>query len=69
MLGQLRARQREQGGTLGSLVSELLARALRQTEAMQPRAAFEWAAADLGARIDLDDEDAVARALGDDGPS
>ncbi len=69
VLSQLKARQRQEGRTLGSLASELLARALRQTDAADRRTEFTWAAADLGARLDLDDKDALARALGDDGPS
>ncbi|MGL5864436.1 MAG: hypothetical protein ACRCYX_01010 [Dermatophilaceae bacterium] len=69
VLGQLKARQREERRTLGSLASELLARALQETESANSSAEFTWAAADLGARIDLDDKDAVARSLGDDGPA
>ncbi|MGL5816149.1 MAG: hypothetical protein ACRCYR_01190 [Phycicoccus sp.] len=69
VLSQLKARQRAERRTLGSLASELLARALQETEAAGPSAEFTWTAADLGARINLDDKDAVARALGDDGPA
>ncbi|MGL4743441.1 MAG: hypothetical protein ACRCZD_17175 [Phycicoccus sp.] len=68
VLSQLKARQREEHRTLGSLASELLARALQDTAVAGQSAEFTWAAADLGSRIDLDDKDGVARALGDDGP-
>ncbi|MGL5930696.1 MAG: hypothetical protein ACRCY8_17340 [Dermatophilaceae bacterium] len=42
---------------------------MRATEETESSAEFTWVAADLGARIDLDDKDAVAHALGDDGPA
>lgn len=66
VLEQLRARQRKEGRTLGSLVSELLAGALRESGSPDHAEEFVWATADLGARVDLEDKDAVARALGDD---
>jgi hypothetical protein len=66
VLEQLRARQRQQGRTLGSLVSELLAHALRESSPPDQEEDFVWTTADLGARIDLEDKDAVARALGED---
>lgn len=57
ILRALKRRQREEGKTLGQLVSELLARAL----AAEPRQSVDirWATADLRPRIDLDDKDAV----------
>ncbi|MBW0018476.1 MAG: antitoxin [Mycobacterium sp.] len=57
ILRALKLRQRDEGKTLGRLVSELLAQAL----AAKPRARVDvrWATADLRPRVDLDDKDAV----------
>lgn len=61
VLRELERRKREEGTTLSRLVSELLAVALRQ---QQPRSPLEWRSAPMGARVDLDDKEAVRRALG-----
>lgn len=63
VLRELRHRQRRQGTSLGQLASELLARALAsdQTSAQQPP--FTWYAQPMGARVDLDDRDALETAL------
>lgn len=67
VLRQLRSRQRREGKTLGQLTSELLARALHDTDvASAPR--LQWTTADLRPLVDLDDKDAVASVLGDDEP-
>jgi hypothetical protein len=57
VLRALKQRQREEGKTLGQLVSELLAQAL----AAKPRPAVDisWTTCDLRPRVDLDDKDAV----------
>ncbi|MGA7172755.1 MAG: antitoxin [Candidatus Dormiibacterota bacterium] len=63
ILDQLK-RRRRRGKTLGSLVSELLAKALAET----PNASTEpliWNARDLGPRVDLGDKEALRRALED----
>ena len=58
VLRELKARRAKERKPLGVLVSELLARALRQTSETRPE--FDWTTADMGrARIDLDDRDAV----------
>jgi hypothetical protein len=58
VLRDLKRRQKQTGQTLGELVSELLARALAGDDAhrTQPLA---WKSAAMGARIDLEDKDAV----------
>lgn len=61
VLRELERRKRAEGTTLSRLVSELLAAALRQQR--QPRAPLEWKTAPMGARIDLDDKEALRRAL------
>lgn len=64
ILDQLRERQRREGKTLGQLVSELLARALDETEpATSPP--FDWVTTPMAARVDLEDADAVHRLLDD----
>jgi len=61
VLRELKRRQRREGKTLGRLVSELLAGALeRQAEEAAP---FRWAARPMVARIDLEDKEALRRAL------
>ena len=62
VLRRLKERKRREGKTLGQLASELLARALRETDA-PGRRELEWASAPMGARIDLEDKEAVSRAL------
>ncbi len=61
VLRELKRRQRREGKTLGQLVSELLAGALRgEGRVTEP---FTWVAKEMGARVDLEDPEAVRRAL------
>lgn len=62
VLRQLKERKRREGKTLGQLVSELLAGALRETDAPAPRG-LDWTSRPMGARVDLEDKEAVHRAL------
>ncbi len=62
VLRELRRRQRREGKSLGQLVSELLAAALRG-EGREEAVPFTWVAKDMGARVDLEDAEAVRRAL------
>jgi hypothetical protein len=63
VLRELKRRKQLEGKTLGRLVSELLAAALARepTEAEQPP--LHWTSRPMDARIDLEDEEAVRRAL------
>ncbi|GIU94551.1 MAG: putative antitoxin VapB48 [Gaiellaceae bacterium] len=61
ILRELEARKRREGKTLGALVSELLAAALDRRE--EPRRPFEWYSQPMRALVDLEDEEAVRRAL------
>jgi hypothetical protein len=63
VLKDLKRRQRITGQTLGALASELLARALADDDAAVPPP-FAWKSAPMGARVDLEDKDAVFDALG-----
>lgn len=62
VLRELERRKRAEGKTLSRLVSELLAGALRQPQA---RSSLDWQTARMGARVDLDDKEALRRALGE----
>ena len=62
VLRRLKERQRREGKTLGQLASELLAAALREADATAPRK-LDWKAQPMGALVDLDDKEALRRAL------
>lgn len=64
VLRQLNERKRREQKTLGQLVSELLASALREEEeeAFTPRP-LEWVSRPMHARVDLEDKEALRRAL------
>ncbi len=62
VLQQLKERKRREGKTLGRLVSELLARALRE-EARKAPGELRWTTQPMRARVDLGDEEALRRAL------
>jgi macrodomain Ter protein organizer (MatP/YcbG family) len=62
VLRRLKERKRREGKTLGQLVSELLASALRETDAPASRE-LDWTSRPMGARVDLGDKEAVRRAL------
>lgn len=61
VLRELERRKRREGKTLSRLVSELLAAAL--TRSTVPAPALEWETKPMRARIDLEDKEAVRRAL------
>lgn len=61
VLRRLKERGRREGKTLGELVSELLAGALRREEPA-PRE-LKWTSSPMGARVDLEDKEAVRRAV------
>ena len=62
VLRELKRRRRATGQSIGRLASELLAAALR---APQPgrQEPLRWRSASMGARVDLDDKEALRRAL------
>jgi hypothetical protein len=61
VLRELERRKQREGKTLGRLVSELLASALDRPD--QPAPQLEWIARPMGARVDLEDKEAVQRVL------
>jgi hypothetical protein len=62
VLRDLKRRQRREGKTLGRLVSELLAVALTD-DVEKPSLPFEWTSENMGVGVDLEDKEAVRRAL------
>ena len=53
---------------MGRVASELLAAALGESERSRSGPPFRWSSADLGApRVDLEDKEAVRRALEENG--
>jgi len=59
VLKDLRELQRREGGTLGDLVSRLLAEALAGRPKKPVAPAFGWTARPMGALVDLADQDMV----------
>jgi hypothetical protein len=59
VLKELKELQKREGGTLGGLVSRLLAEALARKPRREPKPALQWKARPMGARVDLADKDAV----------
>ena len=62
VLEELKRRGRREGKSLGALASELLAPALKDAGRDGPEP-FEWVTQSLGAKIDLEDKDALHAAL------
>ena len=64
VLRELKRRRRAGGRTIGQIASELLASALRDPHATsgEPQP-MRWRSARMGARVDLEDKEALRRAL------
>jgi hypothetical protein len=69
VLKQVRAIQKKEGGTLGALVSRLLAQALGQKPRRPLRTTLIWTARPMRALLDLSDKEAVYAALDDASPT
>lgn len=64
VLRELKRRKREGGRSIGQLASELLAVALRgPTPSSAVAPGVTWRSARMGARVDLEDKEALRRAL------
>ena len=64
VLGQLKRRQHKERTSLSELVNQLLARALAETESTGEVARpLRWTSRAMGARIDIEDKDALLQAL------
>ena len=62
VLRDLKKRQKREGKSLGRLVSELLVGPLAE-QAPEPPREFHWISKDMGLLVDLEDKEAVHRAL------
>ena len=63
VLAELKRLQREQGKSLGRLVSDLLARALRESKTASAPPPVRWISQAMGARVDVADKEAVYAAM------
>ena len=63
VLSELKRRQQREGKSLGRLASELLAVSLAAGEPADAPAPLAWTTRAMGARVDLDDKDALHGAL------
>lgn len=63
LLKELKQLQAKEGKSLGRLVSDLLARALKSKAAQTSNPSADWIAKPMSARIDLTDKEAVRRAM------
>ena len=63
VLRELKRLQAKEGKSLGRLVSELLARALKEDAMPTVAPPASWIAKSMGARVNLSDKEAVYRAL------
>ncbi len=64
VLRELKERQKREGKSLGQLVSELLAASLRK-DSNPASVPFAWNSRSMGAKLDLEDKEALHRALDD----
>lgn len=66
VLRKVKRRARDQGKSVGDIISELLASALAQRHRRGRHPVFRWRTARMGpAKTDLEDKEAIRRALGD----
>jgi hypothetical protein len=63
VLRELKRRARVEGKSLGRLASEVLGAALVSGPVPDPLQTLAWSARPMGALVDLDDKEAVRRAL------
>jgi hypothetical protein len=61
---ELKRLRKREGKTLGQLISQIVAAALaREVEGEAERRPFAWTARAMGARVDLEDKEAVRAAV------
>lgn len=63
VLKELKRLQKSTGQSLGRLASDLLARALATRGETRAPPPLQWTARDLGARVNIDDKEALQQAL------
>lgn len=65
VLRALKRRAREEGKSLGQVISELVAPALRAGKRRREDSTLEWRSKAMEAKVDLEDKEALREALGD----
>jgi len=64
VLRELKRLQKREGKSLGQLISELVAAALaHEEEDLEEARPFQWTSRPMGARVNLEDKEAVRAAL------
>jgi len=63
VLRELKRRRRESGQSIGKIASELLTGALQQSSGQPPEEPMRWRSAPMSAKVDLEDKEALRRAL------
>ena len=63
VLRELKRRRRQSGRSIGQIASELLVAAFRLTSDEAAHQPMQWHSARMGAKVDLDDTEALRRAL------
>ena len=63
VLRELKRRARQEGKSLGRIASEVLSAALERDVPPAPPPLLAWASRPMGARVDVDDAEAVRRAM------
>lgn len=63
VLRDLRRRARQEGKSLGRVASEVLSAALGHDAPVAPVPPLAWSSRPMGARVDLEDPEAVRRAM------
>ena len=63
VLRELKQRARQEGKSLGRVASEVLSAALERDVPTPPPPLLAWTSRPMGARVDLDDAEAVRRAM------
>ena len=66
ILDELKRIKRADGGTLGELINGLLAEGLKRRRPEAAASELVWNSRPMGARVDLDDKEAVSALLDDD---
>jgi hypothetical protein len=68
ILREVKALRDRQGTSLGRVISDLLAQALRDREKNSEKEAFSWISRSMGARVEVADKEALYRLLDQDAP-
>ena len=65
VLGELKRRAKDEGKSLGEVITEIVAAADLARNPEPDRREFHWHSQNMGANVDLEDKEAVRRALDD----